>query len=273
MGMKYRLFNIFFFIAITLSYSAPAADMPPFDLKAIYEFQFAGVPVGRMGFEAEQAPEHYDIAADITSVGIARLFAKHSSHTVVAGTGSGGAYSDILYRTDYKTKEKRKSVKMTQKDSEFTEEDVQPPDNRAKRPAVPAEIKKGAYDPLSLNMALRQKTWEALQSQNKSFSVNVYDGRRLTEVDATVADKKIIRLDGKKVASVRVAVRRKPLAGYTVSELDDIDPKEPTLWVYYSDDGRLIPLYLEMGFLFGKLTATLAKECRTGESCLLGIKE
>lgn len=266
--MKYSLFNTFLAAALILAFPALAADEPPFNLKGFYEFRFSAVPIGRMGIEAEQDSSAYAMTIDITTVGVARLFTKHSSHTTVTGTGD-----DIAYQTNYRTKDKKKSVKMAQKNGEFTAENVQPPDNRAVRPAVPPEMKKGAFDPLSLNLALRAGVWDALPSENKHFSVNVYDGRRLTQVDATVADKKIIRLDGRKVPAIRVAVRRKPLAGFTQSELTDIDPKEPTLWIYYSDDGRLIPLHLEMGFLFGKLTATLVKECLTEESCLLGIKE
>lgn len=272
MGMKRCLFNIFLFFAITSSYPA-AAELPPFDFKGVYECKFSSMPIGRIGIEAEQSAGSYAITADIAAVGVARLFTRHSSHSTVSGGGEDFSYAEIVYETHYRTKDKKRYVRMEQKDGDFTEEDVRPPDNRAVRPAVSTEAKKGAYDPLSFTMALRRKTWEAVQSDTPHFSLNVYDGRRLMQVNAAVADRRVIRLGERKVATIRVAVRRKPMAGFTLSEMKDYDPEEPTLWIYYSDDGQFKPLYLEMGFLFGKLTATLAKECRTGESCLLGIKE
>ena len=58
--------------------------------------------------------------------------------------------------------------------------------------------------------------------------------------------------------------------GFTDSELAEYNKNEPPLTVYFSDDDRLMPLRLETSFWLGMLSATLAKECRTGESCLLG---
>lgn len=72
---------------------------------------------------------------------------------------------------------------------------------------------------------------------------------------------------------ITVDVRRKPLAGFTAKELADYDPHEPTLHMYFTDDARQIPIRVEATVFFGTLSATLAKECRTGESCLLGNKD
>lgn len=273
MVIRFSFFNTILFAALALVLPALADDLPPLDFKGVYDFRFSGVPIGRMGIESEQSPAHYAMTADVTTVGVARLFTEHESHTVVSGSGAGFAYPNVAYESRYRTKDKKKSVVMGWKEGAFGSETLVPPDNRATRPEVPAEMKKDAADPLSFNLILRKKTWEALQSGNPAFSLNVYDGRRLMRVDAAVAGKQVIRLDGRKAAAVRVALRRKPLAGYTAKELKRFDPNEPTLWIYYSDDARFIPIHLEVGFLFGKLTATLAKECRTGESCLLGIRE
>jgi len=147
---------------------------------------------------------------------------------------------------------------------------VEPP---GKRPPVPPELKNKAYDPLSLSLALRHALWQATKTGKNDFSLMLFDGRRLTEINASVAGKKTILMGENKVSAIKLAVRRKILAGFTESEKADVDPNEPTLWMYYSDDDRLVPLKIEMGFLFGKIIGTLVKECRTGESCLLGIKE
>ena len=60
----------------------------------------------------------------------------------------------------------------------------------------------------------------------------------------------------------------------TPTELAGFDPKEPTLYIYYTDNARLIPIRLEAGLAFGTISATLIKECGPQvESCLLGLKD
>jgi hypothetical protein len=267
MVMHHIIFNILFLIL----FSSPAMaeeGPPPLDFKGIYDFQFSGVPLARMGIEAEESAYGYSITSDITLEGIAKLFTSHSSHTTVEQTNG-----DRAYDSKYRTKKKKKAVRMVYKNGKMIEHKVEPPENPANRPAVHAALKNAAHDPLTLNLALRRSIWQALKSGKNDFSLTVFDGRRLTQIDASVAGRKKILIGEKEKPTIKLAVRRKLLEGYTKSELADYDPKEPTLWMYYSDDERLVPLKVEVGFLFGKITGTLSKECRTGESCLLGIKE
>jgi hypothetical protein len=267
MVMKQLLFNI----CLLAIFSCPAwgeDTPPPLNFKGIYEFKFSGLPFGRLGIEAAQSPKGYAMTSDITSAGIVSLFAKHTSHTTVEAHGD-----KVVYDTHYQTKKKKKAVKLVYEAEKIIEEVIVPPENPAKRPPVAPELKNAAYDPLSLNLALRQKIWEAQKSGANNFTLTVFDGRRLTEVDAEIAGKKVVQIGEEKFPAIKLAVRRKLLGGFTQSELDDYNPNEPTLWMYYSDDTRIIPLKIEVGFLFGKITGTLAKECKTGESCLLGIKE
>lgn len=267
--------NALILLAVLLCWPVRATTAPaPLDFKGLYEFEFAGMPFGRVGVEAEQSDSHYAITVDVMSTGVLRLFAPHSSHTTVDAAGAGFAYPNITYDTHYQTKKKKRSVKLVYKDGKIIEEDVQPPDNRDKRPAVPQEMKEKAYDLLSLNLAMRERIAGALASGDPHFSLTVYDGRRLTQMDATVAGRRTIHYAGnRKYPVVTLAVRRKLLAGFTASEIADYDPKEPTLWIHFSDNERLVPVVLEIGFFFGKIKGALVKECRTGESCLLGIKE
>lgn len=274
MGMKSMFFNMLLIAGLTLGNPALAEDgPPPLTFKGSYEFDFAGVLFGKMGIEAEQSATGYAITSDVASAGIAKLFNKHSSHTTVDGSDKDFVYSSVKYASDYQTNKKRKSVKLTYKNGVVSKETLVPPDNPATRPAVAAALKKGSVDLLTLNLKLREGVWKAMHGGDQNFTVKTFDGRRLTQVNVSVADKKTLLMNEKKVPTVRVAVRRTMLAGYTKSEKADYDPDEPTLWLYYSDDERLVPVKIEMGFLFGKITGTLIKECRTGESCLLGIKE
>jgi hypothetical protein len=129
---------------------------------------------------------------------------------------------------------------------------------------------KNAVDPLSLILQVREKLQKS-QAQG-TFSVNVYDGNRLSEADFTVLGKKNIVYGNKSFPVIEVAGRRKPLGGFTAKEMGDFTTSQPMLTIYFSDDTRLMPLKLQMEMPFGLLTATLAKECLGDESCLLGIK-
>ncbi len=60
---------------------------------------------------------------------------------------------------------------------------------------MPAALKKDAADPLSFILRMRQALYEARKKRIKStFSINVYDGRRLTQADFTIKGKKTISL-------------------------------------------------------------------------------
>jgi len=279
--------------------------LPPLNLKGVYECSFSDVVIGEMGVEITQTPDHYSETSDIVSTGILKMFVNHSSHTTVEGSGSNFTYPAIDYDTHYQTKKKKKTAMLKYRGGVLTEENVTPPDNRATRPEVPMNLKQSASDPLSLIIRMRQGLFEALHSApsplegegrggggssdnalNKrpphpnpppqgvrGFSLNIYDGRRLTEVDFTVIGPKTINYQGADTPVTMVDVRRKFLAGFTQSELSDWNPNEPPLHVYFSNDARLMPLRLELTLWMGTLAATLVKECGAGESCLLGITE
>jgi len=134
---------------------------------------------------------------------------------------------------------------------------ITPPDNRNTRPAVTAQEKAGSIDPLGLAMELRKAVLASLSAGGAPFTLTYYDGRRLTELSATYAHYKVLKIGGKKFATERFLLRRKPLAGYTKSELEDIDPNEPSLNVFFDKNNALIPVRLEVPLNIGKATATL----------------
>jgi len=305
MAMKHHFFNILFIILL-LPYPARAAEgLAPVNFKGIYEFSFAGLPFGRMGVEIGQSQGHYAITTDVTLTGLIRLFVQHTSHTTVEAEGG-----NIHYEAHYQTRKKKHYIRLDYKGGLLKDEEQIPPETHAKRPEVPMEMKKNAADPLSAILKMRQGLWgemKNLAAQNEkcsptlpppqageviattppacggrkrgepnadsAFSINIYDGNRLTGASFTILGKTTVRYGDKSLPVIKVAVRRKLLAGFTDSELADYDAKEPPLTLYFSDDDRLLPIKAETTFLLSPLRATLAKECRTEESCLLGLRE
>lgn len=273
MVMKKYLFNMVVSVLCICGTAQADDTLPPIDFKGIYDFSFASLPFGRMGIEADQSEKHYAITCDVISTGIIGAFVRHSSHTTVDGTGAHFSYPTIHYETNYKTKKKRKYVRMATKGGKIVEEELVPPDNRQVRPAVEDALKNSAADPLSFLLKMRQGLWDARKTGATAFSVNLYDGRRLTQVNFAVMGKKSIFYKDAKTDVIQVNASRKLVAGFTPSELEAFNPKEPTLRIFFTDDNRLVPLILEANVMMSKLSATLVKECRTGESCLLGNKE
>lgn len=260
------------FAMFVLSSPVHAADaLTPVNLRGVYEFTFGGISIGRMGIEAEQNAAHYAVAADVMTTGLLKVFVKHSSHTTVDASGADFSYPDREYETHYQTKKKPKEVRMTYKDGKIVKEEALPVDTD--RPAVPENVKNHAADPLTFLLRMRQSLHEAMGQKKNAFTLNVYDGRRLTEVNFTLKGKKTITYGNRPLPTIVLAVRRRLVAGFTESELKKHDPDEPTLYVYVTDDARLIPVVLETTVMFTRMAAVLAKECRTGESCLLGIKQ
>lgn len=261
-----------FFLFLTMAFpqfAFAAGPLPPLNFKGMYDFGFTGMRFGKLGIEIEQTPQHYQMTCDIASTGIVSVFAKHNSHSMVEGNGADFSYPDRVYETNYQTKNKKRHVKLVHKSGALTEEVVEPTENAQKRPPVPEEMKKNASDPLTFIMRMRDGVREAMQNHSDSFKVNVFDGRRLTEADFTVTGKSTLSFGGKQQPVIVVGVKRKQLAGFTKSEQDDANPNEPALTVYFTDDDRLVPLRMEVPFMFGKLYAALTKECGEKESCLL----
>ena len=276
MGMRLYFRNrhlaLGIFIALLSAYPAAAAEgLTPISFKAIYDFGWAGMVFGRIGIEAMQTSSHYDITSDVLSTGIANLFTKHSSHTTVDATGRDFTYPNRDYETNYQTKNKKKYVKMSFKDGKLVQEVALPAD--PKRSPVPVELKERAYDPLSYLLALRKALYDARTQHQQDFRVLFYDGRRLYEGDFSLVGEGRLRMDNEIVPVIHVVARRKLLAGFTPQEIQDFNPNESLLHIYFSNDARLVPLRLEFGFFLGTVSATLAKECRTGESCLFGLKD
>ena len=271
--MKSLFFNTIVILLLSLPYHARAADsLTPVNFKGIYEFRFAGLPLGRMGGEVEQAADHYSIATDVTLVGVVKMFVQHTSHTAAEGSGHDFTYPDIVYEARYQTRKKKHYVKLVYKNGGLHHEQQIPPDPPGKRPPVPAAMLKDSADPISIIIRARQALWEALHTGAKAFSINLYDGNRLTQIDFTIVGNDDVRYGNKMISTIKVALHRKQLAGFTKSELKEYDPREPTAYLYFSKD-ELIPVRAETRFLFSAVTAVLVKRCLPSESCLLGIKD
>jgi hypothetical protein len=279
--MKRSYFNIAPVLALAglclSAYPCAAAEaltdvkLDPLNIKGIYSFEWAGVDIGKMGIEAVQTERNYSVTSDVSTTGIVKFFVRHSSHTTSLGSGEGNfAYTNGVYESNYQTRNKKKYVHMTVAGGTTGKETLVPADNPATRPPVPAALKHAVFDPLAITLQMRTELSRALHDNTGRFSLPLYDGRRLTQVDFEIAGKKVLRDKGRKIPTIMVLLSRRLLAGFTAKELKDYNPKEKPARFYFSDDTRLLPVRAEADVLFGTASATLIKECPQDESCLLG---
>ncbi|MDX2074491.1 MAG: DUF3108 domain-containing protein [Alphaproteobacteria bacterium] len=235
------------------------ADEPliPIDFSGHYDFAFSGVPLGKLDLRFTQSATKYTATADVKTVGLARVFVQHESHTISKGWGSDFHYPQVDYESRYSTRGKPKSAKISKKDGVIFADVVNPPDNRAIRPAVPLEQKSAAFDPLAVGLAIRSEFARAQKDGRTDFTLDYYDGRRLTRVYFTVGKERVIRIKGQKYPVFTLTARRELLAGHTDKERARIDPHEPSATLYFSRDAKFMPIYLEVPVLFGIASATL----------------
>ncbi|MEK6746689.1 MAG: DUF3108 domain-containing protein [Pseudomonadota bacterium] len=266
----HRLFiNILLASMLMTSPAISAENLTPISEKLYYEADWSGVNFGKIGIEIDQQANKADVTCDIRSSGIMALFVKHSSHTTLTATGNNYVYPDRTYESRYFTRKKARHVKLTYEDNKISEQIVEPPDNRDKRPAVPEDDINSAYDLMSFLLQMRSEITLAQKSGKMEFSINSYDGRRLTQGDFKILGKKTIKIAGKKHETLMINARRKLLAGYTKSEEDDYNPKEPSMTIYFSNDEKLLPLRMEIPFFMQNVSATLIKRCEKAGECLL----
>lgn len=271
--MRHLFINMSLLSLLLATPAISAENLTTINEKLYYEAGWAGINFGKIGIEIDAQEDKAKVTCDISSSGIMALFIKHSSHTTLNATGSNFTYPDRIYESNYKTRKKARHVKLTYKAGEITEEIIEPPENRDKRPSVPKDDINSAYDLMSFLLQMRSEILSAQKTGKTDFTINAYDGRRLTQADFNIVGESTIKIAGKKQKAITVTAQRKFLAGYTKGELDDYDPNEPSLTIYFSNDEKLIPLRMEVPFLMQKIGANLVKRCEKEESCLLGISE
>jgi hypothetical protein len=252
--MPKRLYKLPLLALLLLCSPALAADtLVPANFSGTYTLSFSGIPFGRMQATIEVGRSNYRILTAVSTSGIAKLLARHSSDTEVRAKGTRLDAMDVTYETRTQTRNKKRDISYARRAGKIIRESVVPADNRESRPAV-GELKHGSYDPLSLVVRIRQQVHAWQQGQgDANASFHLYDGRRLTQANVKVLGEKLFR--GKPMLAA--SVRRKPLEGFSQKELAQYSPGEPALTLYFTADEQMLPVYLQIPFTFGTISAEL----------------
>jgi hypothetical protein len=199
-----------------------------------------------------------EIISRIDSYGLAKKISKYWSDDTNSFIYKNGTFIPQNYYTKFNQRQGQRIVSIKYDDKgKVNFEQVTPPDNRNKRPAVKDSNKIGALDPLTAFLVARLKTIEGLNSGNNAFSFNIYDGRRLFRLDFTIKGRETQNINRKNTNVISVQFRRTALEGFTNNELKRIKTEEPTFNLYLSDDDEFLPLKANVFSDLGVAVVTL----------------
>ncbi len=250
------------------------AELPPlhpFNMTGLYKVTWGGIGVGWLVIDANEDGDTYSGGTYIKSTGIAKALTKHESVSTVKGIKKEEDYLPQQFETTFKLRGRTRHIVLDyDENGKLIKEANTPPENRAKRAAVPELLKANEMDVLSMLFAKRPAIYDAIQEKKKRFTLRSYDGRRLMDAHFDVLGRKTVMWNRKPTKVIQFALSQTPIAGYKKSELEDLKSDEPNVHFYLSDDGKLTPLKISVRTAAGSFYANYKFDCGTPENCLRG---
>lgn len=167
------------------------------------------------------------------------------------------------FKSKTKLKKKVREIEISyDKSGKIKSEKVTPPDNRHKRPAVPANLKKRIFDPLSIIIETRKMVRDAIENDHFNdrgiykFTLPLYDARKRTDINFFLHKKKLNGL-------YKLELTRKPISGYTNNELEQAKEHQIKVSIYV-DPVTLLPMRAEGKSLIGTAEANYISDCTKG---------
>lgn len=232
------------------------------DQARLNKVYWGGIHVGDLIVEVKKEGEYYNFEVIMRSYNIAKLISKFSSETEGKIKITDDGFLPSYYKTHYKRRKDDRNIELKfSDDGQTIISDINtPPEKRWKRKEVPAELKIGVQDPLSIAFVARQMIIDRLESGEKEFSIPLYDGRRRSKYNFKIKGKT-------KDGLIEVGFAEEAVAGYTDNELKEFKKgnKEITLYLSPLD---YWPVKAKGRSPLGNATASLDKICDTLEKCL-----
>lgn len=246
------------------------AGLQPYNGTGYYTVSWGGITVGGMVVDAHEDADSYRMQVETRSSGLVKAISKHHSSNTVSGLRRSGEYIPQRFESRFSLRGKSRHIVLEyDKQGRLTHEENNPPEPEHKRPPVPMDVKRDVIDALTTLFVQRQKIHEALASGQDRFTIRMYDGRRVTDLEYYVRGRRGMGWNMQEVPIIEFAFSRIPVAGYKDSELKDLAGKTaPNVSLYLSDDGRLIPLKIVVDSSAGEFYANLSKDCETLQACL-----
>jgi hypothetical protein len=235
---------------------------------AVYDAFWAGLPAARIRVEFGDDGAHYQDSIAISTDGLPRLVTRFRGTATAEGRfGQGEAAEPLRYDAVYDLKKRRNSrISMRFVARGGTTVAERGPGDTSRKPQLGEAYRQDAVDPLSAFERLREALRAAMHAGRASFTVPVYDGARRFDVLGRVLPR-----SGSGNQALQVALTLRPLAGFKGESSDDGDPDDAPrpARLTVSDDGRLLPLSLEVPVYYLPLVVRLDHLCPVPLSCAL----
>ncbi|HVH79841.1 MAG TPA: DUF3108 domain-containing protein [Stellaceae bacterium] len=235
---------------------APRAD----ELSALYHVTWAGVPAAEIRLSLHEDGAAYRNEFAISSEGLPHLVTHFRGTAVAQGRFSGITVAPASFDANYDLR-KRKDRKLrmsfvSRNGAIFAERGAA---DTSRKPELKEQFRRDVIDPLSVITQIRAR----IRRGETGFTLPVYDGARRFN-----AEVRVLPRDAKD-PGIHLALALRAIAGFKGESSDDGDPDDAPrpASLTLSDDGRLMPLAMEVKIWFLPLQVTLTRVCDGIEPC------
>lgn len=250
-------------ILAILSMAAPvSAGVPalePLNYKLKYDVTWNGFTIGRLRIRVSEDAFSYRVSIDTKTSGIARLFSSEKSVAIAEGRVVDGRYIPTKYTSRGDNGSRQRTVITYDASGAIATRDRKPPITGKSRKEVPLEQANAATDPASAFFILRKKLHTAMKANVRDVSTHTYDGVRFAEMLIHVVSPARVEVFDKYENAINTVITRKPLNGYSAKELKKFKEGDPPAHIYFSTDGRFMPLKAQVQTNIGTIAATLSE--------------
>jgi hypothetical protein len=135
-------------------------------------------------------------------------------------------------------------------------------ERREERKPVPEEMRRGVLDPMGAFIAARRQILAqgGAAGASKNFRVPIYDGQRRYDIVGKTGPVRSANINDKEIAVIPVSVEIEPVFGFNERSRDRMTDTDSRL--YFSADGRFIPIQLMMASDLFAVVINLDADCK-----------
>ncbi len=262
MGIKTNLYKPLFAACAFLLATVAHAEVPtlePLNYSLRYDVDWSGLPIGRIRVKFVEDQFGYRMTVDTKTGGIARLFSSEKSVAKVEGRRIGGSYVPTSYSSSNRGDSVRTTSITYDEYGHIVALDRKPMDKPSRRAPVSREDANTATDPVTAFFTLRHQLHAAMKVNQREASTRTYEGARLAEMKIRVVSPAKVEVRGKHEQAINTLITRKLINGYTEKEKKKYAEGDPPIHIFFSADGRFMPLKISIGLPMGQVSAVLAE--------------
>jgi hypothetical protein len=262
--MTFRLLPAITVLAGCILISAPAlaagpptgeliSQSPPGETHLRFEAYWSGLHMADFVLSLRNGGKAYDNAFRLKTRGLADLFLRLRIKAGTRGearTGAtengNGAHAPSLYRVEYTSRRRQRSVKVAFENGEarptIRTQGATEEEDREKEEKVAARFRSGVIDPLTALAEIFQRAGARLKGGPAEFRLAVYDGRRRFDLEGEFRGRVMRTVLHREYDLYHVRVRARPIAGFKDSHKELWN--EQAYDIYLSTNGSLLPIQI-----------------------------